>query len=287
MTPTEDPARPDPAEEGASEAVRGPNDGVPAAALATLPGPLPQALVDAADPDVHPGRPADRLHGGRGDGRPLAEADRLAFWEAAGRRLSWERPFTRTHSLTAPDPAAERGPEIRWYEDGTLNVAVNCVDRHVAAGRGEKVALYFEGEPGDRRAVTYAQLQREVAQAANALEELGIEAGDRVVVYLPVLVETIVITLACARIGAVHSLVFGGFSAEALPRCGAVGRNWSNFSNQVWSAARIAVMGAVRVCGWLPGIMWETRRSRAGPCGTQTMRRGWELNAVGPILVRS
>lgn len=216
MTPTEDPARPDPAEEGASGTVRGPNDGVPAAALATLPGPLPQALVDAADPDVHPGRPADRLHGGRGDGRPVAEADRLAFWEAAGRRLSWERPFTRTRSLTAPDPAAERGPEIRWYEDGTLNVAVNCVDRHVAAGRGEKVALYFEGEPGDRRAVTYAQLQREVAQAANALEELGIEAGDRVVVYLPVLVETIVITLACARIGAVHSLVFGGFSAEAL-----------------------------------------------------------------------
>ena len=156
MTPTEDPARPDPAEEGASGAVRGSNDGVPAAALATLPGPLPQALVDAADPDVHPGRPADRLHGGRGDGRPVAEADRLAFWEAAGRRLSWERPFTRTRSLTAPDPAAERGPEIRWYEDGTLNVAVNCVDRHVAAGRGEKVALYFEGEPGDRRAVTYA-----------------------------------------------------------------------------------------------------------------------------------
>ena len=95
-------------------------------------------------------------------------------------------------------------------------MAVNCVDRHVAAGRGEKVALYFEGEPGDRRAVTYAQLQREVAQAANALEELGIGAGDRVGVYLPVLVETIVITLACARIGAVHSLVFGGFSAQAL-----------------------------------------------------------------------
>lgn len=215
MTPTEDPARPDPAEEGASGAVRGPNDGVPAAALATLPGPSAGARRRRRPgrPPRPPGGPAARRArrrppGGRGGparvlggGRPTSELGATLHPDAL---------------LTAPDPAAERGPEIRWYEDGTLNVAVNCVDRHVAAGRGEKVALYFEGEPGDRRAVTYAQLQREVAQAANALEELGIEAGDRVVVYLPVLVETIVITLACARIGAVHSLVFGGFSAEAL-----------------------------------------------------------------------
>src|SRR5699024_1580485 len=92
----------------------------------------------------------------------------------------------------------------------------NCVDRHVDAGNGEKVALFFEGEPGDRQAVTYADLQRRVARAAHGLTALGIEAGDRVVVYLPVLVETVVIALACARIGAVHSLVFGGFSAEAV-----------------------------------------------------------------------
>nr|WP_313818220.1 AMP-binding protein [Citricoccus sp.] len=156
------------------------------------------------------------LHGGLGDGQPVNEADRLAFWDQAARRLDWQSPWHTTHSWTAPDPEAERGPEIRWFEGGTLNVAVNCVDRHVDAGRGEKVALYFEGEPGDRRAVTYAQLQKEVSQAANALTALGIGQGDRVVVYLPVLVETIVITLACARIGAVHSLVFGGFSAEAL-----------------------------------------------------------------------
>ncbi|WP_083315120.1 AMP-binding protein [Micrococcus sp. HMSC067E09] len=200
----------------APDPVRGPNDGVPAAALATLPGPLPQSLVDAADPDVHPGRPAGRAHGGRGDGAVVAESDRLALWEAVGRRLTWDTDFTQVTDTVPTDAAAGAAPQIRWYADGRLNVAYNCVDRHVEAGRGEKVALYFEGEPGDRRAVTYAQLQREVARAANALEELGIEAGDRVVVYLPVLVETIVITLACARIGAVHSLVFGGFSAEAL-----------------------------------------------------------------------
>lgn len=196
--------------------VRGPNDGVPAAALATLPGPLPQHLVDAADPDVHPGRPAGRTHGGRGDGAVVVESDRLTFWEAVGRRLTWDTDFTRVTDTVPTDAAAGAAPEIRWYADGRLNVAYNCVDRHVEAGRGAKVALYFEGEPGDRRAVTYAQLQAEVCRAANALEELGIGPGDRVVVYLPVLVETVVIALACARIGAVHSLVFGGFSADAL-----------------------------------------------------------------------
>ncbi len=210
------PASPGDAPAAPDAPVRRPNDGVPAEALATLPGPLPQAVVDAADPDVHPGRAEDLAHGGRGDGRPVAEEDRLAFWAAAGRRLTWDREFTRVSTGTPADPAAERGPALRWYEDGRLNVAVNCVDRHVAAGRGEKVALYFEGEPGDREAVTYADLQRRVAQAAHALEDLGIGPGDRVVVYLPVLVETIVIALACARIGAVHSLVFGGFSADAL-----------------------------------------------------------------------
>ncbi|WP_431521157.1 acetate--CoA ligase [Citricoccus muralis] len=165
---------------------------------------------------MHPGRPADKLHGGRGDGHPVDEAHRIAFWEAAAQRMDWETPFDTVHSWTAPNPAEERGPVMEWFTGGTLNVAVNCVDRHVEAGRGDTVALYFEGEPGDRRAVTYAQLQKEVNQAANALEALGVGRGDRVVIYLPVLVETVVITLACARIGAVHSLVFGGFSAEAL-----------------------------------------------------------------------
>lgn len=145
-----------------------------------------------------------------------SEEARLEFWADAARELEWAVPFMKIHSATPVDPTNERGPDIRWYEDGKLNAAVNCADRHVAAGKGDKVALYFEGEPGDRRAVTYKDLAEEVAQAANALEELGIKHGDRVVIYLPVLVETVVITLACARIGAIHSLVFGGFSAEAL-----------------------------------------------------------------------
>lgn len=145
-----------------------------------------------------------------------SETERLAFWDTAARRLDWSEEWHTIHSRTAVDPAARRGPELRWFEGGKLNAAYNCVDRHVLAGRGEKVALYFEGEPGDRRAVTYQDLQDRVSRAANALTALGITKGDRVVIYLPVLIETIVVTLACARIGAVHSLVFGGFSSAAL-----------------------------------------------------------------------
>ncbi|QXQ10582.1 acetate--CoA ligase [Paeniglutamicibacter sp. Y32M11] len=145
-----------------------------------------------------------------------SEAERLAFWDAAARRLSWAEPWHTIHTSTEVNSVTRRGPALRWFEGGKLNAAYNCVDRHVEAGRGDKVALHFEGEPGDRATVTYKDLQDRVSQAANALESLGITKGDRVVVYLPVLIETIVITLACARIGAVHSLVFGGFSAEAL-----------------------------------------------------------------------
>src|SRR6185312_8057981 len=144
------------------------------------------------------------------------ESDRLDFWASAAARLEWADPWHTIHSSTGVDATARRGPDLRWFEGGRLNAAVNCADRHVDAGLGDKVALHFEGEPGDRRTVTYQELQELVSQAANALLALGIGKGDRVVIYLPVLVETIVITLACARIGAVHSLVFGGFSAEAL-----------------------------------------------------------------------
>ncbi len=141
-----------------------------------------------------------------------------AFWEEAARRLDWETPWETSHTWVPP-VAADGTPQVpaaTWFAGGRLNVAANCVDRHVAAGQGEKVALHFEGEPGDRRTVTYRDLQEEVSRAANALTALGVGPGDRVVIYLPVLVETIVATLAVARIGAVHSLVFGGFSAEAL-----------------------------------------------------------------------
>lgn len=148
-----------------------------------------------------------------------AAADPVAFWEEAARRLDWAEPWHTAHTWEPAIPLPDGSlsvPRATWFEGGRLNVAENCVDRHVYAGRGDKVALHFEGERGDRRSITYAQLQRDVARAAHALTELGVGFGDRVVVYLPVIPETVVITLAIARIGAVHSLVFGGFSAEAV-----------------------------------------------------------------------
>lgn len=138
-----------------------------------------------------------------------ANADRLAYWAAQANRLSWATPFTEVLDDSNP-------PFFRWFADGTLNVAYNCVDRHVEAGKGDQVAFHFVGEPGDTRDLTYAQLKDEVSRAANALEELGIEAGDRVAIYMPMIPEAVVAMLAVARLGAVHTVVFGGFSAEAL-----------------------------------------------------------------------
>ncbi|MDT0341892.1 acetate--CoA ligase [Streptomyces litchfieldiae] len=138
-----------------------------------------------------------------------AAADRLGFWAEQARRLSWETPPTETLDWSNP-------PFAKWFADGRLNVAYNCVDRHVEAGLGDRVAIHFEGEPGDSRAITYAELQREVSKAAHALTELGVVAGDRVAIYMPMLPETVIAMLACARIGAPHSVVFGAFSADAL-----------------------------------------------------------------------
>ncbi|MBO3745824.1 acetate--CoA ligase [Streptosporangiaceae bacterium NEAU-GS5] len=138
-----------------------------------------------------------------------AAEDRLAFWERAADRLSWAKRWDTTLEWNPPF--------AKWFTGGTLNVAYNCVDRHVEAGRGDKVAYYWEGEPeGDTRVITYADLQREVAKAANALTELGVRKGDRVAVYMPMIPELPITLLACARIGAIHSVVFGGFSATAL-----------------------------------------------------------------------
>ncbi|MFO7690720.1 MAG: acetate--CoA ligase [Cryobacterium sp.] len=148
-----------------------------------------------------------------------AEADPVAFWSEQAHRLDWHTPWHTEHSWKPAVTGADGElsiPAAEWFAGGTLNVAVNCVDRHVTAGRGDKVAFHFEGEPGDRRTLTYADLEIEVKKAANALLALGIVQGDRVVLYLPVIPETIIITLAIARLGAIHSLVFGGFSAEAL-----------------------------------------------------------------------
>ena len=138
-----------------------------------------------------------------------AKADRLAFWDVQARRLSWATEWSQT--LDWSD-----APFAKWFVGGSLNVAYNCVDRHVEAGNGDRVAIHFEGEPGDTRTITYADLQREVSQAANALLALGVKKGDRVAVYLPMIPEAVIAMLACARIGAPHSVVFGGFSAEAL-----------------------------------------------------------------------
>lgn len=138
-----------------------------------------------------------------------AAADRLAFWAKAAGRLSWDRQWDEVLDWSNP-------PFAKWFVGGKLNVAHNCVDRHVEAGHGEQVAYHWEGEPGDTRTITYAQLKDDVSRAANALTELGVQAGDRVAIYLPMIPEAAVSMLACARIGAVHMVVFGGFSADAL-----------------------------------------------------------------------
>jgi acetyl-CoA synthetase len=138
-----------------------------------------------------------------------AAADPLAFWDRQARALTWATPWAQT--LDWSD-----APFAKWFVGGTLNVAYNCVDRHVEAGHGERVAFHFEGEPGDTRTITYAQLQSEVCRAANALRDLGVVAGDRVAIYMPLIPETVIAMLACARTGAAHSVVFGGFSSEAL-----------------------------------------------------------------------
>jgi acetyl-CoA synthetase len=138
-----------------------------------------------------------------------AEADFEGFWAKQAKRLSWQTEPTQVLDWSNP-------PFAKWFADGTLNAAYNCVDRHVEAGNGDRVAFYFEGEPGDTRVITYAQLAREVKQAANALLELGVKTGDRVAIYLPMIPEAVVAMLACARIGAPHTVVFGGFSSDAL-----------------------------------------------------------------------
>jgi acetyl-CoA synthetase len=138
-----------------------------------------------------------------------AKADRLAYWATQADRLSWAKKWDEILDWSNP-------PFAKWFIGGELNVAYNCVDRHVEAGLGSKVAIHWEGEPGDTRTITYADLLTMVSQAANTLTELGVGAGDRVAIYLPMIPEAAVAMLACARVGATHSVVFGGFSVDAL-----------------------------------------------------------------------
>jgi acetyl-CoA synthetase len=135
--------------------------------------------------------------------------ERLSFWAEQANQLAWHKPFTKTLDWTNP-------PFAKWFEDGQINASYNCLDRHVLGGKGDKTAILFEGEPGDTQTYTYSELLAETKKAANALLDLGIVAGDRVAIYMPMIPETVIAMLAVARIGAVHSVVFGGFSADSL-----------------------------------------------------------------------
>ena len=156
------------------------------------PPPAFAAKANANDPDIY----------------ARAAQDPEGFWAEQAGLLEWTTPW---HTVLEWDL-----PFAKWFVGGTLNVSVNCLDRHVASGGGDKVAYYFEGEPGDRRTLTYAELLAEVCRFGNALRALGIKKGDRVAIYMPMVPELPVAMLACARIGAVHSVVFGGFSSDAL-----------------------------------------------------------------------
>jgi acetyl-CoA synthetase len=139
-----------------------------------------------------------------------ADADSVAFWEKQAERLDWHTKWERALDWDNP-------PFAKWFTGGRLNASYNCLDRHVANGLGDRIAYHWVGEPtDDTRDITYAQLKDEVCQAANALIELGVKTGDRVAIYMPMIPETVVAMLACARIGAPHTVVFGGFSADAL-----------------------------------------------------------------------
>jgi acetyl-CoA synthetase len=159
--------------------------------------PPPAAFVSNAllsDPDIYQ--------------RTATEDGFRAFWTEEGNRLDWMEPWTELYEWNAP--------YAKWYLGGKLNVSVNCLDRHVDAGLGDRVAYFWEGEPGDTRTITYAELLEEVCRFTNALRSLGVKKGDRVAIYMPMIPELPVAMLACTRIGAVHSVVFGGFSADAL-----------------------------------------------------------------------
>src|SRR6266849_767512 len=159
-----------------------------------------------------------------------AAADPEAWWATQARdRLHWDTPFSSVLDDSNP-------PFYTWFADGTINVSYNCLDRHVLAGRGDRVAFHWRGEEGEERELTYAQLLAEVERLASALKALGIAKGDVVGIYLPMIPEVAISMLACARIGAPHNVVFGGFSAEAV-------RERMEFSQ---AKALITVDGAAR-----------------------------------------
>ena len=184
-----------------------------------------------------------------------AAADRVAFWGEQAQRLDWGTPFTEV--LDWSD-----APFAKWFVGGTLNAAYNCVDRHVDAGNGDRVALHCVGEPeDDTRDITYAELKDLVSQAANALIDLGVQTGDRIAIYLPMIPEAVIAMLACARLGAPHTVVFGGFSADALSSrildCGAkvVITADGGYRRGSPSALKPAVDAALQKCPDVTGVL--------------------------------
>ena len=137
-----------------------------------------------------------------------AQQDREKFWAEQAGALDWIRPWDRVLEWTLP--------HAKWFVGGKLNASANCLDRHLATATRNKAAIVWEGEPGDRRVLTYWDLALEVRRAANGLKKLGVGKGDRVAIYLPMIPEAVIAMLACARIGAVHSVIFGGFSSESV-----------------------------------------------------------------------
>lgn len=169
-----------------------------------------QGHTSTEDRDFSPTPEFAARANGTADLYDAAAADFEGFWaDQARQRVTWSKDFDQTLDWSG-------APFAKWFVGGELNASWNCVDRHVEAGNGGRVAIHFEGEGGDTRTITYAELQKDVAKAANALESLGVAKGDRVAIYLPMIPEAVAAMLACARIGAPHSVVFGGFSADAL-----------------------------------------------------------------------
>jgi acetyl-CoA synthetase len=208
-----------------------------------------------------------------------AAADRLAFWDQQAHRLSWAQPWTQVLDWSG-------APVAKWFVGGRLNVAYNCVDRHVESGHGDQVAYRWEGEPGDTRAFTYGELKDEVCRAANALIELGVRAGDRVAIYMPMIPETVIAMLACARLGALHTVVFGGFSATALSDrildCDArvVITSDGGYRRGAASALKPAVDEALLNCPDVRSVL-VVRRTGQDVCWTEGRDVWWHELVVG------
>ena len=187
-----------------------------------------------------------------------AAKDPEAFWAGFASELEWMQPWSKVLDWNPPD--------AKWFVDGKINVAANCVDRHARSWRRNKAAFIWEGEPGDRRTLTYFDLYRQVCQFANVLKKLGVKKGDRVALYMPLIPELAIAMLSCARIGAVHSVVFGGFSAESL----------RDRINDSACTVLVTADGGYRRGGIVPLKQVADEDGSSGPRGRRRRaKRGW------------